>query len=45
MKRLGGEIVTTEKWEKIKLEVMEDLVFCKFRQNKTLFLSIKYKTT
>ena len=37
MKRIGGRIVTTEKWDEIKMEVMEELVFCKFRQNRTLF--------
>ena len=37
MKRIGGSILTTEKWERLKLEVMEDLIFCKFRQNQTLY--------
>ena len=37
MKRLGADIVTNERWECIKLEVMEELVFCKFRQNKVLY--------
>ena len=37
MKRLGGDIVTNNQWEKLKLEIMEDLVFCKFKQNEILF--------
>ena len=37
MKRRGDRIVTNEAWEKIKLDVMEELVFCKFKQNKILY--------
>ena len=37
MKQRGAEIVVNERWDRIKLEVMEDLVFCKFRQNLTLY--------
>ena len=37
MKKIGGDIVTNEKWEQVKLEIMEELVFCKFQQNKILF--------
>ena len=37
MKRIGGNIRTNERWERLKLQVMEDLIFCKFRQNRTLY--------
>ena len=37
MKEKGGEIVTNDYWEEQKLEIMEELLFCKFRQNKQLY--------
>ena len=40
MKRAGAKIETTAFWESHKLEVMEDLLFCKFRQNKQLYYSL-----
>ena len=40
MKRAGARIVTTAFWEAHKVEVMEDLIFCKFRQNKKLYYSL-----
>ena len=40
MKREGAKIVTTAFWEAHKLEVMEDLLFCKFQQNKKLYYSL-----
>ena len=39
-KRAGARIVTTAFWEAHKLEVMEDLLFCKFSQNKQLYYSL-----
>ena len=39
-KRMGGRIVSTEAWENQKLEVMEELLFCKFRQNRTLYYQL-----
>ena len=40
MKREGAKIKTTAFWEAHKLEVMEDLLFCKFKQNKQLYYSL-----
>ena len=40
MKQKGGEIQIDEKWHTVKLQVMEDLLFAKFRQNKTLYYSL-----
>ena len=40
MKREGAKIITTAFWEAHKLEVMEDLLFCKFKQNKKLYYSL-----
>ena len=37
MKRLGGDILTNDNWEKYKLTVMEDLICAKFTQNKDLY--------
>ena len=37
MKEKGNEIVTNDYWQEHKLEVMEDLLFCKFQQNKQLY--------
>ena len=39
-KRAGGRIVETAEWDKQKLNVMEELLFCKFRQNKTLYYQL-----
>ena len=40
MKQKGSEIQLDERWYKIKLQVMEDLLFAKFRQNKKLYYSL-----
>ena len=40
MKREGAKIETTAYGEANKLEVMEDLLFCKFKQNKQLYYSL-----
>ena len=40
MKRIGSKIQTDSHWEEIKLKVMEDLVYAKFKQNKTLYYSL-----
>ena len=40
MKRAGAKIETTPFWEAHKLEVMEDLLYCKFKQNKQLYYSL-----
>ena len=40
MKKKGAQIVTTAYWEAHKLKVMEELLFCKFRQNKQLYYSL-----
>ena len=40
MKREGAKIETTAFWEAHKLQVMEDLLFCKFKQNKQLHDSL-----
>ena len=40
MKRAGAEIVKTAVWEAHKLEVMEDLLYCKFSQNRKLYYSL-----
>ena len=39
-KSIGGEIQTNSLWEEIKLQVMEDLVFAKFKQNRKLYYSL-----
>ena len=40
MKRLGKLIQTNDNWEKHKLQIMEDLLYCKFEQNKQLYYSL-----
>ena len=40
MKRIGSEIVVDSKWNSLRLRVMEDLLFAKFRQNKNLYYSL-----
>ena len=40
MKQRGKSIKTDQKWDEIKLRVMEDLLFAKFRQNKQLYYSL-----
>ena len=40
MKRAGARIEKTAFWEAHKLEVMGDLLFCKFKQNKQLYYSL-----
>ena len=37
MKRTGKRISTNEEWETNKMRVMEDLLFCKFRQNQRIY--------
>ena len=37
MKITGQRICTNNTWENSKLQVMEELLFCKFRQNKSLY--------
>ena len=40
MKSIGKEIQTNDHWEEIKLRVMEDLVYAKFKQNEKLYYSL-----
>ena len=40
MKRWGGVIAVGNHWEIHKLQIMEDLLFCKFEQNKQLYYSL-----
>ena len=40
MKQRGSEIRVDERWQNLKLRVMEDLLFAKFRQNKKLYYSL-----
>ena len=40
MKHRGKSIQIGENWNEIKLRVMEDLVFAKFRQNKCIYYSL-----
>ena len=37
MKITGQNIRVNEKWENSKIQVMEELLFCKFRQNQNLY--------
>ena len=39
-KRAGGRIIETQAWNEQKLEVMEELLLCKFRQNRTLYYQL-----
>ena len=39
-KRVGGRIKTTVEWDRQKLDVMVELLFCKFRQNRTLYFQL-----
>ena len=39
-KRFGGWVKATPRWNGIKLEVMEELLFCKFRQHKNLYYQL-----
>ena len=40
MKRIGGKVQTCEQWERIKLQVMEDILTAKFSQIKELYYSL-----
>ena len=40
IKQRGSEILCDEKWHKVKLQVMEDLLYEKFKQNKKLCYSL-----
>ena len=40
MKRLGRKIQVNDNWGKYKLQVMEDLIYAKFKQNKELYYSL-----
>ena len=40
MKRIGSQIKVDGRWEGVKSQVMEDLLFAKFRQNKSLYYSL-----
>ena len=40
MKRIGSQIKVDDGWEGVKSQVMEDLLFTKFRQNKSLYYSL-----
>ena len=40
MKQIGREIVVNQKWGNLRLVVMEDLLFAKFRQNKKIYYSL-----
>ena len=40
MKRIGGKVQTCENWERIKLQVMEDILTAKFSQIKELSYSL-----
>ena len=39
-KRAGGCIIETDDWVNQKLNVMEELLFCKFRQNRALYYQL-----
>ena len=36
-KLAGGRIIEVPEWHRIKIQVMEELLYCKFRQHKTLY--------
>ena len=38
--RAGALIVETDEWQNQKLNVMEELLFCKYRQNKVLYYQL-----
>ena len=40
MKKWGSLITVNEHWENHKLQIMEDLLLCKFEQNKQLYYSL-----
>ena len=40
MKSIGSQIQTNSLWEEIKIRVMEDLVYAKFKQNRQLYYSL-----
>ena len=40
MKRIGGQVQTCEHWERVKLQVMEDILTAKFSQIKELYYSL-----
>ena len=40
MKRWGGQITVNDHWETHKLQIMEDLLLCKFEQNRQLYYSL-----
>ena len=40
MKTWGGQISVNNHWDEHKLQIMEDLLFCKFEQNKQLYYSL-----
>ena len=37
IKRTGGRISRNQEWERSKMRVMEELLFCKFRQNQRIY--------
>ena len=39
-KRIGGRVLETEEWRQIKLDIMEELLYCKFRQHKALYYQL-----
>ena len=40
MKRIGGQVQTCEHWERVKFQVMEDILTTKFSQIKELYYSL-----
>ena len=40
MKKWGGQIVVNTHWQNHKLQIIEDLLYCKFEQNKQLYYSL-----
>ena len=40
MKRIGGRVQTCEHWERVKLQVTEDILTAKFSQMKELYYSL-----
>ena len=39
-KNIARYIATTQEWENMKLSIMEELLYCKFRQNKQLYYQL-----
>ena len=38
--KIGGQVQTCEHWERVKLQVMEDIITAKFSQIKELYYSL-----